>query len=102
MSITVASAATIQDTVDEINAAIANNTVLSGAGLIAQVSGTDIVFETTTNGGGGNFIISVNDDDTNALTERLTAYTRARGAPWTGSATARSGFPLRWRGRWRT
>ena len=69
MSITVASAATIQDTVDEINAAIANNTVLSGAGLIAQVSGTDIVFETTTNGGGGNFIISVNDDDTNALTD---------------------------------
>ncbi|MDA0206444.1 MAG: flagellin [Acidobacteria bacterium] len=69
LSITVASAATIQDTVDEINAAIANNTTLSGAGFIAQVSGTDIVFETTTNGGGGNFVISVNDDDTNPLTD---------------------------------
>jgi flagellin len=69
LSITVAAAATIQDTVDEINAAIANNTVLSGAGFIAKVSGTDIVFETTTNGGGGNFLISVNDDDTNPLTD---------------------------------
>ncbi len=69
LSITVASAATIQDTVDEINAAIANNTTLSGAGLIAQVSGTDIVFETTTNGGGGNFVISANEDDTNPLTD---------------------------------
>jgi flagellin len=69
LSITVASAATIQDTVDEINAAIANNATLSGAGLIAQVSGTDIVFETTTKGGGGNFVISVNDDDTNPLTD---------------------------------
>lgn len=69
LNITVATAATIQDTVDEINAAIANNAVLSGAGFIAQVSGTDIVFETTTNGGGGNFSISVNDDDTNALTD---------------------------------
>lgn len=69
LSITVASAATIQDTVDEINAGIALNTNLSGAGLIATVSGTDIIFETTTNGGGGNFAISVNDDDTNALTD---------------------------------
>ena len=69
LSITVANAATIQDTVDEINAAITLNTALSGAGLIAIVSGTDIVFETTTNGGGGNFSIAVNDDDTNALTD---------------------------------
>ncbi len=69
LSITVATAATIQDTVDEINAGITLNTALSGAGLIATVSGTDIVFETTTNGGSGNFSIAVNDDDTNALTD---------------------------------
>lgn len=69
LSITVATAATIQDTVDEINAGITLNTALSGAGLIATVSGTDIVFETTTNGGDGNFSIAVNDDDTNALTD---------------------------------
>ncbi len=69
LSVTVAASATIQDTVDEINAGIANNAVLSGAGLIAQVLGTDIVFETTTNGGGGGFLISVNDDDTNPLTD---------------------------------
>ena len=69
LSITVATAATIQDTVDEINAGITLNTALSGAGLIATVSGTDIVFETTTNGGDGNFSIAVNDDDTNALAD---------------------------------
>ncbi|MCB1018575.1 MAG: hypothetical protein H6509_12960 [Bryobacterales bacterium] len=67
LSVTVANAATIQDTVDEINAQILNNSTLSGAGLRAVVSGSDIVFETTTNGGGGNFLISANEDDTNPL-----------------------------------
>ncbi|MEZ5394947.1 MAG: flagellin [Bryobacterales bacterium] len=67
LSVTVANAATIQDTVDEINAQILNNSTLSGAGLRAAVSGTDIVFETTTNGGGGNFLISANEDDANPL-----------------------------------
>ncbi len=67
ITVAVAGSATIQDTVDEINAQIANNTTLSGAGLVAAVSGTDIVFETTTNGGGGNFLIAANEDDTNPL-----------------------------------
>lgn len=67
ITVAVANAATIQDTVDEINAQITNNTTLSGAGLHAVVSGTDIVFETTTNGGGGNFLISADEDDTNPL-----------------------------------
>ena len=64
LTVAVASGATIQDTVDEINAQIANNSTLSGAGLIATVSGTDIVFQTTS---GGNFLISANEDDTNPL-----------------------------------
>jgi flagellin len=63
----VADGATAQDTVDEINAQIALNTTLSGAGLIASTDGTNITFETTTNGGGGNFLISANEDDTNPL-----------------------------------
>jgi flagellin len=67
ITVAVPAAATIQDTVDEINAQIAGNTSLTGAGLRAVVSGTDITFETTTNGGGGNFLISANEDDTNPL-----------------------------------
>ena len=66
-SVTVGSAATAQDAVDEINAQIALNTTLAGAGLIATTAAGAITFETTTNGGGGNFQLTVNDDDTNAL-----------------------------------
>jgi flagellin len=67
ISVTVAASATAQDAVDEINAQIALNTTLSGAGLIASTAAGNITFETTTNGGGGNFLISANEDDTNPL-----------------------------------
>ena len=66
-SVTVGASATAQDAVDEINAQIALNTTLSGAGLIASTAAGAITFETTTNGGGGNFLLTVNDDDSNQL-----------------------------------
>jgi flagellin len=72
-SITVASGATAQDLVNGINAAINNNSTLSGAGLRASTAG-GVTLETTTAGGGGNFLVSVNDDDANPL---LTSFTDA-------------------------
>ena len=71
LSITVATGATAQNFVDQVNAAINNNAVLSGAGLRATTAG-GVTFETTTAGGGGNFLIAVNDDNANQL---LTSFT---------------------------
>ena len=89
LTVAVASAATLQDTVDEINAQIANNATLSGAGLVAAVNGTSIQLETTTNGGGGNFVVNVNDDDTNPL---FTSFTDTASTISAGTVTEASGF----------
>ena len=67
ITVALATAATAADAVDEINAKIALNTALSGAGLIATTAAGNITFETTTQGGGGNFLVSANEDDTNPL-----------------------------------
>lgn len=89
LTVAVASGAVLQDAVDEINAQIANNTVLSGAGLIAVASGGAIQLETTTNGGGGNFVVNVNDDDTNAL---FTSFTDTASTLSAGTLTEATGF----------
>jgi len=73
-SVTVASGASAQDLVNGINAAINNNSTLSGAGLRASTAAGNVTIETTTAGGGGNFLLTVNDDDANQL---LTGFTDA-------------------------
>ncbi len=87
LTVAVATSATLQDAVDEINAQIANNTTLTGAGLVAVASGGGIQLETTTNGGGGNFLVNVNDDDTNALFTNFTDTATALNAGTLGEAT---------------
>ena len=87
LTVAVASAATLQDTVDEINAQIANNTVLSGAGLVAVANGGAVELETTTNGGSGNFLVTVNDDGANPLFTSFTDATTAASAGTIGEAT---------------
>ena len=72
LSVTVADGATAQDITDEINAAINANANLSGAGLLATLATSTLTLETTTKGGGGNFVVSVNDDDTNPLFDNFT------------------------------
>ena len=53
------------DIVEQINAQIAANAVLSGAGLIASQAGGTL---TIASAAGTNFLLSVNEDDTNPIT----------------------------------
>lgn len=89
LTVAVASGATLQNTVDQINAQIANNTTLSGAGLVATASGGAIELETTTNGGGGNFLVNVDDDDTNPL---FTSFTDTTSTLNAGTLSEAAGF----------
>ena len=65
VTVTTANNTDAADIVEQINAQIAANAVLSGAGLIASQSGGTL---TIASAAGTNFLLSVNEDDTNPIT----------------------------------
>ena len=65
VTVTTANNTDAADIVEQINAQIAANAVLSGAGLIASQAGGTL---TIASAAGTNFLLSVNEDDTNPIT----------------------------------
>lgn len=65
VTVTTANNTDAADIVQQINAAIAGNTTLSGAGLVASEAAGVLTLESST---GTTFLLSVDDDDANAIT----------------------------------
>ena len=89
VTVTTANNTDAADIVEQINAQIAANTTLSGAGLIASEAAGVLKLESAA---GTNFLLSVDDDDANAITSFVDVSAAGLGVATNGTLAEANGL----------
>lgn len=89
VTVTTANNTDAADIVQQINSAIAANTTLSGSGLIASEAAGVLKLESTT---GTTFLLSVDDDDANAITGFTDVSAAGLGVATNGTLSEANGL----------